>query len=189
MLFSPDHSINPSIGDSVKKIGDKMPVIIPKVMAKVMPKVMPILGLAIISLAAVSYFTQLPLREIFVWLERFFSTAFIAIYTVLVALGIYAIVQLKQPLYANYWQEVGLQAGNAIATLALTFTLLGISLGIGTLSEQPLSPENVQLMVSGLTKQFSMAFMTTVIGLPTATIIRALISIKYQKITAETSEQ
>ncbi len=177
MLFSSDINRNQDIADKIKSMSKKKPII------------MPVLGMAVIALAVVSYVTELPVSELFFWLDRFFSSAFIAIYTPLVALGIYAIVQLKQPQYANYWQEVGLQAGNAIATLALTFTLLGISLGIGTLSEQPLSPENIQLIVSGLTKQFSMAFMTTVIGLPTATVLRALISIKYQKITAESSEK
>ena len=173
MQFSPDLNINDNISENVKNIGHKMPII------------MSVMGMSIILLAAVSYATQLPLSGLFIWLDRFFSSAFIGLYTLLVALGIYAIVQLKQPEHADYWQEVGLQTGNAIATLALTFTLLGISLGIGTLSEQPLSPENVQLIISGLTKQFSMAFMTTVLGLPTATILRALISIKYQKIIAE----
>ena len=173
MLFSPDINSKAEFADNVKRIANKVPVI------------MPVIGVSIILLAAVSYATELPLSDLFIWLDRFFSSAFIGIYTLLVALGIYAIVQLKQPEDANYWQEVGLQTGNAIATLALTFTLLGISLGIGTLSEQPLSPENVQLIISGLTKQFSMAFMTTVLGLPTATILRALISIKYQKIIAK----
>ena len=173
MVYSADLDINQNISANIKNIH------------KITPIIIPIVGVIIISLALVSYFTELPITAIFSWLERFFSTAFILIYCLLVALGIYAITQLKQHKYANYWQEVGQQTGNAIATLALTFTLLGISLGIGTLAEQPLSPENVQMMVSGLTKQFSMAFMTTVIGLPTATIIRALISIKYQKIIAE----
>ncbi len=177
MAFSPDLDINQNISANIKNLH------------RVTPIIMPLLGLVIISLALVSYFTELPLTEIFAWLERFFSSAFIAIYSLLVALGIYAIVQLKQLAYAKYWQEVGLQAGNAIATLALTFTLLGISLGIGTLAEQPLNPDNVQLMISGLTKQFSMAFMTTVIGLPTATVIRALISIKYQKVSAEHNDK
>jgi len=172
-----DINSNQDIADKMKSMNNEKPI------------VMPIMGIIIISLALVSYATELPLSELFFWIERFFSSVFIAIYTFLVAIGIYAIVQLKQPELANYWQEVGLQAGNAIATLALTFTLLGISLGIGTLSEQPLSPENIQLIISGLTKQFSMAFMTTVIGLPTATVIRALISIKYQKITAEFSNK
>ena len=173
MVFSPDLDINQNISANIKSLH------------RITPIIMPLVGIAIISLALVSYFTELPVSDLFSWIEKFFSSVFIVIYSVLVALGIYAITQLTQHKYANYWQEVGQQAGNAIATLALTFTLLGISLGIGTLAEQPLSPENVQMMVSGLTKQFSMAFMTTVIGLPTATIIRALISIKYQKVTAE----
>lgn len=173
MRFYSDLSINDNISKNVKTMSNKVPMF------------MPIVGLSIISLAAISYVTELPLSGILVWLDRFFSSAFIGIYTLLVALGGYALVQLKQPDSADYWQEVGLQSGNAIASLALTFTLLGISLGIGSLSEQPLNPENIQLIISGLTKQFSMAFMTTVIGLPTATILRALISIKYQKITIE----
>ncbi len=177
MHYSPDLSVNENISQMVKSFGSKKQII------------MPVIGIFIISLAAVSFVTKLPISEIFVWLDRLFSTAFISIYTLFVVLGIYAIVQLKEPKYANYWQEVGLQVGNAIATLALTFTLLGISLGIGTLSEQPLNPQNVQLIVSGLTKQFSMAFMTTVIGLPTATIIRALISMKYQKVIAEITKE
>jgi len=172
-----DINNNQDIAAKMKSMSNKKPIMVP------------IIGFAIISLALISYVTDLPLSELFFWLDRFFSSVFIVIYASLVAVGTYAIVQLKQQESAKYWQEVGLQAGNAIATLALTFTLLGISLGIGTLSEQPLSPENIQLIVSGLTKQFSMAFMTTVIGLPTATVIRALISIKYQKITAEFSNQ
>lgn len=177
MVFSSDLNINQNISANIKSI------------KKITPLIMPLTGMAIISLALISYFTELSISDLFIWVERFFSSVFIAIYSVLVALGIYAITQLTEHKYADYWQEVGQQSGNAIATLALTFTLLGISLGIGTLSEQPLNPENVQMMVSGLTKQFSMAFMTTVIGLPTATIIRALISIKYQKVIAEKSDK
>ncbi len=176
MLFSPDININANFADNLKKLANKV------------PNIMLVVGLSIIFLAGVSYVTQLPLSGIFVWLDRFFSSAFIGIYALLVVIAIYAIVKLKQPEHAKYWQEVGLQMGNSIATLALTFTLLGISLGIGSLSDQPLTPENVQVIISGLTKQFSMAFMTTVIGLPTATLLRALISIKYQKIMAQNKD-
>lgn len=139
-------------------------------------------GLVIIALALVSYATDLSLEAIFNWLERMFSVAFIVVFGLLLAMGTFAITQLKQTEHANYWHEVGQQAGNGIATLALTFTLLGISLGIGSLAEQALTPENVQLLIGALTKQFSMAFMTSVVGLPAATLIRALISIKYQKV-------
>mgnify|MGYP000585214670 FL=1 len=153
-----------------------------KAAIKLSPLVMPVLGTSIILLATISYVTQLPLSAILTWLERMFSVGFIVIFSMLVALGLAAIVQLKDPELASYWHEVGSQAGNGISTLALTFTLLVISLRIGTLAEQPLSPENVQGLISALTKQFSMAFMTTVVGLPAATVIRALVSIKYQKV-------
>jgi hypothetical protein len=81
--------------------------------------------------------------------------------------------------------DAGMQAANGISTLALTFTLLGISLGIGTLSEQPLTPESVNGIIGELTKQFSMAFMTTVVGLPSSAILRAWVSLRYTKIEKE----
>jgi len=171
MIFSPDLDINQNITANIKSIH------------KLTPMIIPLLGVTIILLALVSYLTQLTIGDLFSWVEMFFSRAFIIIYSLLVAISIYALNQLTQMEDASYWQEVGQQAGNAIATLALTFTLLGISLGIGSLAEQPLNPENIQLIISNLTKQFSMAFMTTVIGLPTATLVRALVSIKYQKVT------
>ena len=63
------------------------------------------------------------------------------------------------------WRAAGLQAASGIATFALTFTLFGISIGIGSLAEQPLTPETVRVVIADLTGQFSLAFMTTVIGL------------------------
>lgn len=176
MLFSPSVTINEEHAEGVNNITSHFP-----------PMIITLFGLGIIILAAVSYLTEQPLQAIFSWLERVFSIAFVVIFTLLIALGTYAIIQLKSVKTANYWHEVGQQVGNGISTLALTFTLLGISLGIGTLAEQPLTPENVQVLVSGLTKQFSMAFMTTVVGLPAATIVRALIGIKYQKVVITNS--
>lgn len=81
----------------------------------------------------------------------------------------------------EFFLEVSHQIANAISTLSLTYTLLGISLGIGSLSQQELSPETVNSIISELTGQFSMAFMTTVVGLPSATLIRALASISMAK--------
>lgn len=139
-------------------------------------------GVVIILLAAVSFITDLSLQGIFAWLERVFSMAFIVIFSSLSIIGLFAVQKIQNNCQADYWYEVAQQSGNGISTLALTFTLLGISLGIGTISDQPLTPENVQVIISGLTKQFSMAFMTTVVGLPAATIVRALSGIKYQRI-------
>lgn len=162
-------------------------------LSKSMPQIssilITVLGVGVILMAVFSYLTELSLAAIFQWLQRMFSVAFIVVFSLLIGLAIFAIVQLKQLEQAQYWHEIGQQAGNGIATLALTFTLLGISLGIGTLAEQPLTPENIQPMISGLTKQFSMAFMTTVVGLPAATIIRAIVSIKYQRIKLTVKEK
>ena len=82
---------------------------------------------------------------------------------------------------STFWTEAGLQAANGIATLALTYTLLGISLGIGTLAEQELTPETVHHVIRGLTSQFSLAFMTTVIGLPTTAILRTLLVVTHAR--------
>ena len=79
------------------------------------------------------------------------------------------------------WSEAALQSADSISTLALTCTLLGISLGIGTLAEEQLTPDTVQAVVKNLTKHFSLAFMTTVVGLPCSAILRSLIQITEAK--------
>ncbi|MBF0246733.1 MAG: hypothetical protein HQL36_01465 [Alphaproteobacteria bacterium] len=83
------------------------------------------------------------------------------------------------------WFEGGMQAAGGIATLALTFTLFGISLGIGTLADQSLSPETVPTIISELTRHFSMAFMTTVVGLPVSAALRALLIVTERKMEAQ----
>ena len=79
------------------------------------------------------------------------------------------------------WTEAALQSADSISTLALTCTLLGISLGIGTLAEEQLTPDTVQAIVKNLTNHFSLAFMTTVVGLPCSAIFRSLIQITEAK--------
>ncbi|MGB0630766.1 MAG: hypothetical protein ACPGRZ_08725 [Alphaproteobacteria bacterium] len=81
----------------------------------------------------------------------------------------------------EYWYAVGMQAANGVTTLALTFTLLGISLGIGSLAGQNLTPETVQGVIRDLTANFSLAFMTTVVGLPVSAALRALLVISAKK--------
>lgn len=82
---------------------------------------------------------------------------------------------------AAFWLEVGVQSANGVTTLALTFTLLGISLGIGGLAGQELTPQTVQPVIRDLTADFSLAFMTTVIGLPISAGLRAMLLITYEK--------
>ncbi len=85
------------------------------------------------------------------------------------------------------WHEAGLHAANGIATLALTYTLFGISLGIGELAGQSLTPDTVQDIIRGLTERFSLAFMTTVIGLPISALLRALLSISAAWVDAKST--
>ena len=68
-----------------------------------------------------------------------------------------------------------MQACNGIATLALTFTLLGISLGIGQLSNSSLTPDSIDKVIATLTDDFSMAFLTSVIGLPLSAVFRTVL--------------
>ncbi|MDT0594060.1 hypothetical protein RM552_04305 [Aestuariibacter sp. P117] len=144
-------------------------------------------GLAIVF-AGLSFVTNMQVADILTWIEQNFGLTFSIIFGALILLSIIAIHRFSKTQQADiflYWHQIGIQSANAISTLALTFTLLGISLGIGALSEQSLTPENVNNVISILTKQFSMAFMTTVIGLPTATVVRAWVAIIYTKRNAE----
>ena len=72
-------------------------------------------------------------------------------------------------------------AAHGVATLALTYTLFGISLGIGTLAGQGLTPETVQTVIRDLTASFSLAFMTTVVGLPLSAALRTILVVVHGK--------
>ena len=65
------------------------------------------------------------------------------------------------------------------SSLALTCTLLGISLGIGSLSGHELNPTTIPQVIKGLTEHFAMAFMTTVIGLPVSAALRSALLVSY----------
>jgi len=136
-------------------------------------------GSIMILLAVLGLTTNLQVSDIVAWVAKYFTTSFSVVFASLVMLAGIAIVNIKRSQQKALWFEVGTQCANGVSTLALTYTLLGISLGIGALSQQSLSPDNVNNVISILTAQFSMAFMTTVVGLPTAAIIRAWISILY----------
>ncbi len=81
---------------------------------------------------------------------------------------------------AKFWFETGLQFANGISTLALTFTLLGISLGIGELSISNLDISSINKTIGNLTNKFSMAFLTSVIGLPLSYLFRSILIIIYE---------
>ncbi|WP_299083105.1 hypothetical protein [uncultured Paraglaciecola sp.] len=147
-----------------------------------------LLGVGVIALAAISYLTSMPLTDMIEWAQKVLGWSFALLFSGLLVMGLVAIKKLKSGHNPALWFETGQQAGNGISTLALTFTLLGISLGIGSLSEQPLNPENIQPIIANLTSQFSTAFMTTVVGLPAASLIRAWVGIQFQLSQVSTSQ-
>jgi len=146
-----------------------------------------VLGITVIGLAIATHFWDLNLVLGYQWLQSAFGPLFITLFTLLSGVSIYTITQLKTNAEDNakdkallhVWHEVGQQSASGIATLALTFTLLGISLGIESLSQQNLNPQTINTVIQALTKHFSTAFMTTVLGLPTAHLIRSILSVRW----------
>ena len=132
-------------------------------------------GVAVILLAVASGLSPKRPFEVLTWLQEAFGWAFAVPYAFLIALGAYAVMRVIECPDSRFARELGLQTASGMATLALTFTLLGISLGIGSLTGAALTPENVQEVVADLTAHFSLAFMTTVVGLPSAALLRAAI--------------
>jgi len=138
-----------------------------------------VFGSGVIALAVATHFLALDLKQVFSWLELAFGPVYLSSYIILVLVGSASVVSLNDPETGPVWLETGLQAASGIATLALTFTLLGISLGIESLSEKEISPDTIQLLIGDLTRHFSMAFLTTIVGLPTANILRSVLSIRW----------
>ena len=148
-----------------------------------------VVGTFIIIFAGISLITQMSLLELMALVNRHFGVTFVSLYVLLVSIALFAMQRLwNDASQVFYWSEIGLQTANGISTLALTFTLFGISMGIGSLSGQPLSQNNIESVISELTAQFSVAFMTTVVGLPTAALLRAIISVRVAKHTSNGSK-
>ena len=140
-----------------------------------------LLGCVVIGLAVAVTATSLEVGDIADWAWRVFGVTFLVLYMSLVFVALLSWTRLQRPGHANnvndVWHQTGMHASNGIATLALTYTLLGISIGIGQLAHQELTPATVQVVIRGLTEQFSLAFLTTIVGLPTAAVLRALIEV------------
>ena len=143
------------------------------------------LGCIIIAIALTVFITKITISILFEQLSQMFSGFFLLFFTLLIVIGLVSLTKLKKNEHCDYWYEMGMQAANGLSTLALTFTLLGISLGIGSLAEQPLTASNIQHLINNLTQHFAMAFMTTVVGLPTSSMLRALVAIKYQRLKCQ----
>ncbi len=149
------------------------------------------LGALVLVLAAALALGAPEPGDILAWAARVLGGVFLALLSGLILATLYCWQRLLgrdlSPQQRQAWHEAGLHAANGIATLALTYTLFGISLGIGELAGQSLTPETVQAVIRGLTERFSLAFMTTVIGLPTSALLRALLSISAAWVEARTS--
>ncbi len=138
-----------------------------------------LLGGLVVALALAAYATSMSLTEIAAWAHNVLGATFALLLGALVFVTLLAWVKITQLRQDDdtyqAWLTTGVQAANGVATLALTYTLLGISLGIGGLAGKELTPETIQGIIQGLTGNFSMAFMTTVIGLPASALLRALL--------------
>lgn len=141
-------------------------------------------GLVLATAIAVTLLSQ-DVSAITDWALAVLGAGFIALLAGLIFVTLFSLVRMNADDIADadreYWYAVGMQAANGVTTLALTFTLLGISLGIGSLAGQDLTPDTVQAVIRDLTANFSLAFMTTVVGLPVSAALRALLVISSKK--------
>jgi hypothetical protein len=144
-----------------------------------------LLGFTVIGLACAVTITETQVGDIVAWSDKIFGTLFLAMFCGLIYVAALALVRVSGRAVdepgVRTWFEAGIQAANAIATLALTYTLLGISLGIGSLAEHDLNPATIQDVIKGLTDNFAMAFMTTVVGLPMSAALRAALLVAYSR--------
>lgn len=145
-----------------------------------------LLGGVVIVLAITTVTLSTGVEAIGNWALNVLGGAFVLMLAALILTTVFSWVRMRHdskiggnPAKRDFWMEIGMQAANGVTTLALTYTLLGISLGIGSLATQELTPETIQPIIRGLTANFSLAFMTTVIGLPASAMLRALLQITY----------
>ena len=141
-------------------------------------------GLALATALAVGLLSQ-DISAVTGWALNVLGIGFLALLGGLIFLSLFALIRMTAADADRHtrhvWHQVGLHAANGVTTLALTFTLLGISLGIGSLAGQNLTPDTVQGVIRDLTANFSLAFMTTVVGLPVSAALRALIAVAHAK--------
>ncbi len=145
------------------------------------------LGVVVLGLFAAAAATSLDAGDIMRWAREVFGVTFLLALSALVVTALHCWMRLEAHGAIGVDAarlETGVQAANGIATLALTFTLLGISLGIGSLAGHDLGPETIQAVIRDLTRHFSMAFMTTVVGLPISAALRAMLMIRTRRIEA-----
>ena len=140
------------------------------------------LGCILISLVFFVYLTENEPFEVFNMATSILGSTFILLISLLTFFSIICITNIINLNFyeKKLWFETGIQLSNLISTIALTYTLLGISLGIGELSSSKLDVDTINETISKLTEQFSMAFMTSVVGLPLSGVLRSILIICYE---------
>ena len=141
-------------------------------------------GLVLVTAITVILLSQ-DVSSITGWALDVLGAGFLTLLTGLIFTTLFSLVRMNAAGTAHDSREysfvVGMQAANGVTTLALTFTLLGI----GSLAGQDLTPETIQAVIRDLTANFSLAFMTTVVGLPVSACLRALLVITARKPVSE----
>ena len=136
-------------------------------------------GLIVILLALILFIFGVAPVSLFVIARETLSMLFIGLSAGLLLITMMAIVKMRDPGLGRgrkaAWFQIGLHAANGIATVALTFTLFGISAGINQLAGGKLDINSINAVVTSLTSQFSMAFLTSVIGLPLSAFMRVVV--------------
>ncbi len=138
-----------------------------------------LLGSLAIVLAGLLLLTRTTLEEAVTWSFEVNGIAFTALLVGLTLAAVYCWLRLRgrprNDPAAPKWLAAGLQAANGISTVALTFTLLGVTLGLSDLSGRVLTAETMPGVIHELTGTFALAFLTTVIGQPVAALLRTLL--------------
>lgn len=146
-------------------------------------------GITVIAVAVSAAYASGNASTVIDWTMKNLGIGFVVLLAALVFTTFFSLIRLKSAGddsdRRRFWYAVGMQAANGVTTLALTFTLLGISLGIGGLADQNLTPDTVQSVIRDLTANFSLAFMTTVIGLPLSAALRALLVVSQNRSATE----
>ena len=136
-------------------------------------------GLIVILLALILFVFGIAPASLFTIARDTLGMLFIGLSASLLLVTMMAIAKMRDPRLAHgsksVWFQIGLHAANGIATVALTFTLFGISAGINQLAAGELDIDSVNTVITGLTSQFSMAFLTSVVGLPLSALMRMMI--------------
>jgi hypothetical protein len=136
-------------------------------------------GLIVILLALILFVFGIAPASLFTIARDTLGMLFMGLSASLLLVTMMAITKMRDPHLEHgsksVWFQIGLHAANGIATVALTFTLFGISAGINQLAAGELDIDSVNAVITGLTSQFSMAFLTSVVGLPLSALMRMVV--------------